>query len=249
MNTETKAAINMLWIDKRFILLLTLIIVGSVWYFTSYLKDDCPSCPATVVTTTSTNTSDTSISPDNYPPMAPATHPTTFQYRGDVIRAYDEEKIHDVLEQPTRRIPRHEIPNMVVRRGIDYPTRGYPDNFSQQGILVAVDKKDSYKDKDKKCNGNCKGKHKDDDKDTPVSQPINYDNRIIRLFGRQQYPGSNRYDYYTSISSGNDQIKIPIGKKNKELYDGDEIYINELGSRYRVQLHDFDEPKYYPDII
>ena len=69
------------------------------------------------------------------------------------------------------------------------------------------------------------------------------------MFGRQQYPGSSRYDYYTSVSSGNDQIKIPISNKHRELYDGDEIVIGELGQKYRVQLHDFDEPKYYPDLI
>ena len=36
------------------------------------------------------------------------------------------------------------------------------------------------------------------------------DNKILRLFGRQEFPGSNKHQYYTSISSGNDQIKIPL---------------------------------------
>ena len=73
------------------------------------------------------------------------------------------------------------------------------------------------------------------------------ENKIIRLFGRQEFPGSNRYEYYTMISSGNDLIKIPIDNK-KELYDDDIVTIDMLGTDYTVNLHDFDAPKYYPNI-
>src|SRR5579863_7260571 len=52
-----------------------------------------------------------------------------------LIRQYDIRKTFDPLEEPTRRVPRHELPTMEVRRLIDFPTRGYPDTFVQLGIL------------------------------------------------------------------------------------------------------------------
>lgn len=139
----------------------------------------------------------------------------------DVIRQYDYRKIIDPLEEPTRRVPRHEIQPFYLKQMIDIPTRGYPDNFTQIGILTK-DKKDKN----------------------------NYQNQILRLFSRQDYPGSNRYTYYTMVNSALDQIKIPVYTKNKkELYDDDIIYIKELHGTYKVNLHNYDAPKYYPDIL
>jgi len=129
----------------------------------------------------------------------------------------------DPLEEPVRRVARQDLPPMYLRRSIDLPTRGYPDNFTQFGILVKKGLKDSIR---------------------------NEDNKILRLFGRQEYPGSWRYEYYTTITSGNDFIKIPIETRaKKELYDGDIIFIKELNEKYEVQLYKYDSPKYYPDII
>lgn len=143
----------------------------------------------------------------------------------DPVRNYDYAKSFDVLEQPSRRVPRHEIPRFPLKDYIDIPPRGYPDTFSQLGILIL--------DNDNNSN--------------------NHDNQILRLFGRQEYPSSDRYEYYTLIHSGNDSIKIPLSNKSKtrmkELYDGDKIFIKELDSHYKVQLHDYDYPRYYPDIV
>ena len=70
------------------------------------------------------------------------------------------------------------------------------------------------------------------------------------MFGRQEFPGSNRYEYYTRINSGNDMIKIPMKiKGNKEVYDDDIVTVDMLGADYKVNLHDFDAPKYYPNIL
>lgn len=140
----------------------------------------------------------------------------------DAIRDYDYAKLYDPLIEPTRRIPRYEIPPFHLKRLLDIPTRGYPDNFTQFGVLVEEGKGHNNKDND---------------------------NKILRLFGRQEFPGSNRYEYYTAINSGLDQIKIPINIKQQELYDDDNVFIDELGKRYRVRLHRFDAPKYYPDLI
>lgn len=140
----------------------------------------------------------------------------------DPVREYDYKKVNDILEEPTRRVARHEIPPVYLKRLIDIPSRGYPDNFIQIGVLVIDDK---YKNKDTK------------------------DNKIIRLFGRQEYPGSNRYEYYTSINSGLDSIKVGLDTRKRELYDGDTVFVKELNSKYTVNLHKFDAPKYYPDLF
>jgi hypothetical protein len=134
---------------------------------------------------------------------------------------YDHNKLDDPLVEPTRRVPRHEIHPSIMKQMIDIPTRGYPDNFIQMGILVK------------------EGKSNDES-----------DNKIIRLFGRQEYPGSYIHEYYSMVNSGHDQIKIPLNIGNKkELYNGDIIHIEELKGKYEIKLHKFDAPKYYPDII
>jgi len=142
--------------------------------------------------------------------------------KGDPVTNYDRSKLYDPLREPTRRIPRYQLPPYEFKRLIDVPTRGYPDNFILMGILVRHDKLMS------------------DDA-----------NKILRLYGREVYPGSSdRYEYYTAVNSGLDQIKIPIHNKgNKELYDDDIVYIDSLDSSYKVKLHKYDAPKYYPDLF
>lgn len=137
----------------------------------------------------------------------------------DLIKEYDHRKIYDPLEEPVRRVPRHWIPPMHIKRLIDIPTQGYPDNFRQFGILKKVDE-------------------------------TNDTNKILRLMGRETYPGSNRYEYYTRVSSGNEVINIPIdNKKIREIQDDDVININSLDSEYKAQIFDYDAPKYYPNIL
>lgn len=138
----------------------------------------------------------------------------------DDVREYDYRKMRDPLEEPTRRVPRHELPPKYFKDRIDFPTRGYPDNFTQYGVLVRVNKK---------------GKSEE--------------NNILRLYGRQEYPGSDIYEYYTAVNSGLDQIKIPLNIKKRELYDDDIVFVDELNAKYKVKLHKYDAPKYYPDII
>jgi len=151
-------------------------------------------------------------------------HPTVSNIPPDAIRQYDYSKLNDPFTEPTRRVARHDIPPYFMKQMIDLPTRGYPDNFTLYGVLTRLDKK--------------KGSEKYED------------NQIIRLFGRQIYPGSHKYEYYTTVNSGHDQIKIPLNTRRRdELYDGDKIRIEELHGRYEVKLHKYDAPKYYPDIL
>lgn len=147
----------------------------------------------------------------------PSTYP-------DVIMKYDYSKINDPFIEPSRRVPRQDIQPIILKQMIDFPTRGYPDSYTQLGTLVRID-------------DNC---GKDD---------CNTDNKILRLFGRQIYPGSYTYEYYTITNSGNDQIKIPIDTRRKQLFEDDRIEIPELNRCYWVRLYEFDAPRYYPDII
>lgn len=68
-------------------------------------------------------------------------------------------------------------------------------------------------------------------------------NKIIKLFGRQKYPNSNDYQYYTMINMDHDQIKVHIHRR-RELYDDDIVEISELGKKYKVQLNKDDDMRY-----
>ena len=82
----------------------------------------------------------------------------------------------------------------------------------------------------------------------------NNETNILPLFGRPTYPGSNRWNYYTS-SDKFQSVKLPInidGRKCtddmgcNELRDGDMISIPSYNGRFRVELYDFDKPRYIP---
>ena len=81
------------------------------------------------------------------------------------------------------------------------------------------------------------------------------DDKIVKLFGRQIYPGSNQYEYYgiTSDPTGGSSVKIPIKVRgDKELYDKDEIDIDFLDSsvgKFILFMNDFDRPRYNPFVI
>jgi len=194
------------------------------------------------------------------------------------ILNYDRSKIYDPLVEPTRRVDRYELPKYYFRNMIDFPTRGYPDNYNQLGILVnsinnyddysensTYDSYDSYNYKDtnkykfkkskksKKSNRSNKrrylNKRKNFYRDLSSNAKKTNENNILRLFGRQQYPGSNTWEYYVTVYSGLDAIKIPLYPNKKELYTGDHVFVPQLSSGYEVQLYDYDAPRYYPDII
>ena len=83
-------------------------------------------------------------------------------------------------------------------------------------------------------------KHKKQDNDK---------NEILKLFGRETYPGSVQWEYYTTIFNGIDPIKIPIRTRQNELYHDDMIYIDALNCKYKIQLHRYDGRRYYPDLL
>jgi hypothetical protein len=78
-----------------------------------------------------------------------------------------------------------------------------------------------------------------------------HDEKIIKLFGRQIYPGSTQYEYYGITTDNNGaEIKLPIKTLNdKEIYDGDEIDIEFLDSskgKFKLYMNEYDRPRYNP---
>lgn len=142
----------------------------------------------------------------------------------DPVKEFDYHKLNDPLETPTTRVDRYLLGPLELRSMFNQPVRGYPDNPRWLGILISDD--DHSECQDGKCS-------------------MDKDNRILKLFGRQQFPGSNQYDYYTMLNMGNDQVKIRIHHK-KELYDDDDINIHELKRRYKVKLNKNDDLIYNP---
>ncbi len=70
-------------------------------------------------------------------------------------------------------------------------------------------------------------------------------NNILELMGMKLY--QNTYKYFTSFTQGNKIIKVMVNtQNNKELYNGDHVYIPELKQRYTVQMDEVDGVLYNP---
>jgi len=52
--------------------------------------------------------------------------------------------------------------------------------------------------------------------------------KVLKLFGRQKYPGSTQYEYYAIKSTAADQYKIPLYDQRKQLFEGDQITITKM---------------------
>ena len=80
------------------------------------------------------------------------------------------------------------------------------------------------------------------------------DEKIVKLFGRQTYPNSNKYEYY-GITSDKNGVEIKISIKtdnNKELCKKDEINIDFLDNntdKFILFMNNYDRPRYNPFIF
>ena len=77
------------------------------------------------------------------------------------------------------------------------------------------------------------------------------DEKILQLFGRQKYMGSNQWEYYvTGMDRYGFPNKMPIKVKgDKELYDKDKIdldWLDKSKGNFEVNLYNFDVPRYNP---
>jgi hypothetical protein len=76
------------------------------------------------------------------------------------------------------------------------------------------------------------------------------DEKMLNLFGRQRYPGSDIWEYYVSDSTTNIPIKIPVMiNDNRELLEDTMINIpvfdNSKG-KFKLTLYKYDTPRYLP---
>jgi hypothetical protein len=79
------------------------------------------------------------------------------------------------------------------------------------------------------------------------------DEKILQLFGRATFPGSNQYEYYVTTSEFGFQNKIPVNTRGgKEILDNDIIHIPEFNKNkgeFKVKLYNYNTPRYNPYII
>ena len=80
------------------------------------------------------------------------------------------------------------------------------------------------------------------------------DPKILPLYGKPTYPGSNQWLYYTNTDTYN-TIKIPIENQNKncqkhygckEIYDGDNVTVPAYKGEFKANIYELDTPRYIP---
>ena len=82
----------------------------------------------------------------------------------------------------------------------------------------------------------------------------NTETSVLPLFGRRVYSGSNLWNYYTS-SSDHSIVKIPLHINGEnctkdrgcaELTNGSTVSVSALNGSYKVEIYEYDAPKYIP---
>ena len=136
----------------------------------------------------------------------------------DIFIERDKKVINNILVAPERRLPRHAYPPKYLKDAINIPTRGYPDNYQQMGMLIRKN-----------------------------------DEKILKLFGRQTYPGSSKYEYYVVDSNSNTDNKIPLKVNgDRELDDKQQIdvpWLDPSRGKFDVKIYDYNAPRYNPNLI
>ena len=82
--------------------------------------------------------------------------------------------------------------------------------------------------------------------------------KVLPLYGRRTFSGSSdRWNYYTRTDTYN-PVPVPIRYKNRdclddvgcpEVYSGESVHVEDLGTNGKVRLFRFDGPKYVPGLI
>ena len=114
---------------------------------------------------------------------------------------------------------------------INIPTRGSSGGFQQIGML-----------------------YKQNITDSSATIGNNSETAVFPLYGRPIYPGSNKWSYYTASDKFN-SVKMPITHNGRrcdadygchELYNGDIIQIPAYNGDFKVEIYDYDKPRYIP---
>lgn len=114
---------------------------------------------------------------------------------------------------------------------INIPTRGSSGGFQQVGML-----------------------YKQNITDSSATIGNSSETAVFPLYGRPIYPGSNKWSYYTASDKFN-SVKMPISHNGRrcdgdygcqELYNGDIIQIPAYNGDFKVEIYDYDKPRYIP---
>jgi hypothetical protein len=114
---------------------------------------------------------------------------------------------------------------------INIPTRGAEGGYQQIGFLH----KEERDDETKQLGNN--------------SEPV-----MLPLFGRPTYNGSSKWMYYIANDKYH-SIKMPIEHKNRkcddehgcdELYDDDIVNVPSYNAKFKVNIYEYDKPRYIP---
>lgn len=90
-----------------------------------------------------------------------------------------------------------------------------------------------------------------------IMTATNSKGKIIPLMGRPLFTNRDKWQYYTTSSEGNANIKLPISRNGKsctneygcdKLYNGDTVYVEGINEPYRITVYDNDTIKYLPFI-
>ena len=139
------------------------------------------------------------------------------------------DKAYERLANPL--LPPERSYEMAYGVPINIPSRGLVGSYQQLGHLYKTEVANP---------------------DTPIGN--NTDPTILPLFGRPLYNGSRKWTYYTSTDKVN-MIKLPLtvgGRKCDqdygcdEIYSGDMIEIPPYNGKFKVEIYDYDKPRYIP---
>lgn len=183
----------------------------------------CPPCP---------NNSPETVIPKT-PPMSPDDQDDLMV--GELPpRRRDYRKLHDPLKEPTRRYVDYPsgYPHLLPHGNVNIPTQGYLPSYQQLGYLTVSSYQPKPKKKNKKNKKNNMKEHQDDP------------NRMLKLFGRRI--DTHRYEYYV-IHHLDESLKIPLNNNgDRELMNGDDVHVPGYPGTYKVNLYQFEGPKYIP---
>lgn len=108
-------------------------------------------------------------------------------------------------------------PTQLPDRRINIPTRGEPPKYQQIGILTRDEGEDESRERNK-------------------------DPKILQLYGRPTYRGSDIWNYYAT----HEGIEIPIYNNGvncdrlrgcDEMYGGDNVDLNPYDSSYEIEIY------------
>ena len=158
---------------------------------------------------------------DEYPEVPNRNRVSYLQYEADKAA----ERIINPLLPPERSYTN------TYGTPINIPSRGPLQSFQQIGIL-----------------------YKENIVNTDQMPGNNNESNILPLFGRPTFSGSKRWNYYTS-SDKFQNFKRPITRDGRkcsddlgcdEMMNGEMITIPSYNGKFKVEIYDFDRPRYIP---